>query len=96
MPTSKAETILNKIIEYGAKVEAITPILFPAGLSVPYLGVGLQVVKFIAGEINAARASNDPEVVLPPDNELIDRLEATAKRIEQKGQSFLDQGDQEG
>jgi hypothetical protein len=93
MAQSKAEKILEQIIEVGAKIEQIVPILLP-GTPLPYVGIGLQVVKFIANEFNAARANNDPELVLPSDSELIDKLEATANRIVENGQSFLDDGGQ--
>jgi hypothetical protein len=96
MATSKAENILSKIIEYGAKIETIAPMLLPAGFALPAgVSIGLQVVKFVANEINQARANNAPEIVLPDDAELINRLRSTAQRIASKGQAFLDSTDSE-
>lgn len=83
---------LDQIIEIATKANQAINIISPGAGTIGSLGV--ELVKFITDRVNEARAQagSDP-IVLPPVPELIDRMEATANRIVEKGQTWLDEGD---
>lgn len=81
---------LDQLIEYSVKAEGILGFVYPPG--VPVAGAGIAVLKFIAGQINAQAPSDQPVIELPSDEELINRMEATADRIVSAGQSFDESG----
>lgn len=64
---------VEQIIDIGGRVAAI------AGLGAPHIAVGALVARFIVDQINAVRTSGEPPIELPPDEELIRRMEASAK-----------------
>ena len=78
---------LDKIIEVATKANAAINIIAPGAGTIGTLGLALT--KFIVQTVNDARAANSPALVLPADDVLIARLEATATRIVDTGEAFL-------
>lgn len=78
-------TTLDKIIEIATKASQALNIIAPGTGSLA--GVGLEIVKYIAGLFNRENPEN--QVELPPDEELIDRLRQTSTRVVNDSEAFL-------
>lgn len=78
---------LNQIIAIaGQSAKALKAL----GLSGTPISIVVSAVKFFTKLYNDNRASADAELLLPPDNELIQRVRDVSTRGEATGLGFLD------
>jgi hypothetical protein len=81
-------SLLDRIIDLATKANLALNVIAPGAGSVGTAGLGL--IKFVAERVNESRAAaGEPPIVLPPTAELINRMEATAKRIQDRGEAWL-------
>lgn len=81
---------LDRILEWAVKSQQAAAIINPVLGGYVQLGIGL--VKIGVGFYQAIKGPGEPDIPMPSDEELINKLEATSQRIVDKGTSFLNEG----
>ena len=80
---------LDKIIEIATKVAAALNVIAPGTGSIA--DAGLNIAKYLIGLFNNSNPDNP--IALPPDDELINRLEETSTRVVDDSERYLHESD---